>query len=114
MEIYDIIKDKWIMYQSKMKETHSWNPCLWNSSQNPNVIYIAADNAFRFGFDSKYTNDTKKIKAHFDRFGCIEWTDLRENAKEWKLFTPKLSLEKLFQMKQYSNEIWERRSLNIS
>ena len=97
LEIYDLYKDKWTIHTTKLQYEHQ-HPTVWNEHEqiNPNILYIAGNN-ITFG-------------AKKGSLGYIEWTDLRENKKEFNLLYPE-PVEELYEFWAIRPQLWEPRSL---
>eukprot|EP01084_Bolivina_argentea_P063305 115629_1 len=67
-DVYDIAKDVWHEYGDSFNYHHS-APAVWNHPLNPDIIYVCGDVS-----ESNRGN----------RFGCIEWFDLRTHSSNQK------------------------------
>eukprot|EP01084_Bolivina_argentea_P255928 430662_1 len=70
IEIYDIVKDKWIFYETLMNYTHGCDCVVFGKNDNQNVIYVAGD---------------WMANGLWESFGFVEWIDLRESNVKWNI-----------------------------
>eukprot|EP01084_Bolivina_argentea_P250514 419748_1 len=88
VEIYNVNKNKCIVYNKRTQYNHCWNPYMWINECNPNIVYIAGN--------SGYCCIGSDINSK------IEWNDMRENTKQWNLLF-KESIFELYHFKSCSH-----------
>eukprot|EP01084_Bolivina_argentea_P017839 33273_1 len=98
IEIYDLIKNKWILHKSEFNFEHKY-PLIWMDFYNPNICYVAGD---WIGFGGRK-----------DSLGYIEWIDLRiKGQKKWKMFNDD-TLGDMFKIQGVRANLWESRLLTM-
>ena len=75
IQIYDITKDNWYLFDKKAKYNNNIG-YIWNNVVQPNIIYI-----------------TEQFTTSRDKRCFIEWMDLRDNKREFMLLHEKENKE---------------------
>ena len=96
LEVFDIIKDEWMIIPQETNYSHEYNSCLWIDNCNQNIVYCCGK---KLGYDQ------------LDHLGYIEFCDLREDTNKFKIFK-NAKIASLFNIKGI-NDKWESRSMFI-
>eukprot|EP01084_Bolivina_argentea_P049696 91396_1 len=107
IEMFDLNKQKWLLYPYKTNSIHTNNPCIWNDKRNENIVYIAGN---------WIENHTKSS------LGFIEYVDIREHNAKWKIINynddyrkvndrNNASIHHLFKLNNVDESKWRSRAL---